>query len=314
MIRSHAERTKAAVLALGVLGLCLAPIGLQRETEFIQRLFDSLHVPLFAATTFALYRILRVARPAHSFNLAISAAIVAVAAILIETLQPFFGRSASLIDLRNGLFGVAVATGWAALPPDCAFSTKLLQAFSSIAVFLYTLHPAYNEYRVNAWRDAHLPLLADFEDEQELQLWRPTGGASIELSAERALTGAHSLLVQTRSGDWSGVGLRGGDSAWSRYGALEIGVFNDSAASFTLGVRIDDARPSPNFSERFNRGIPLASGWNRLRIPIAEIAAGPKEKRLDMDSIRRMVLFVAPEEPPRRLFIDGVKLVESLTP
>ena len=97
---STSHRSRYAAIVLVVLALCLAPIGLPNESELQQRIFDALHIPLFAAVGVA----------ALSFRAKLSAAaiggvtlLVIFGATAIEFIQPSFGRSAtraSVVSIR----------------------------------------------------------------------------------------------------------------------------------------------------------------------------------------------------------------------
>lgn len=302
----HSLRSRYAAVTLVVLALCLAPVGLPKESELQQRIFDSLHIPLFAAVVVALsYR--RSATPAAIGGITL---LVLSGATAIEFIQPSFGRSASKVDLHNGVFGAMLGGAWMVF----AHSRKLraFVAVCALLTFVGSLQPAYAEYRLVRWRLEKLPTVADFEDDIGVQLWRATGGAAMRVSAKHTRRGARSLLVETEPGTWSGVGMNLGTSDWSGYKALVLDMFNDSADSFTLGVRIDDARSNPGYDERFNFSVLLNPGWNTIEIAGEAIASGPKNGRLDMEAIRRMVLFVSPDEPSRRFFVDDISLTNEL--
>mgnify|MGYP001344817107 CR=1 FL=1 len=164
------------------------------------------------------------------------------------------------------------------------------------------------------WRAEKLPTIADFEEASGVQLWQPPGRATMRVSSKHSRRGARSLMVETTPGTWSGVGVHCGRTSWSGYHALVTELFSAAAEPFTLGVRIDDARSNPGYEERFNGSVVIYPGWNTISIPTAEIAAGPKNGRLDMETIRRMVLFVGPEEPSRLFFVDDISLTNELHP
>ncbi len=294
-----------SAISVAVLALCLTPFGFAEDSEWVKRVFDALHVPLFAAVS---YLLIRVTNRTPSLKTALAVGVlVAIGSAVIELVQPTFGRSASMTDLLNGFLGIlfgccaAVLTG--------SIRARLLLSLCFLAVFFLALTPAYREYRIAEWRWRLLPTVADFEDDLGLRFWRPTGGARLSVSTEQLPS--KSLLVQTTPGEWSGAGFHCGNSSWRGYTALTFTVYNDSADRFSLGVRIDDSRRQPGYDERFNTGIPLNPGHNTISIPLDTVARGPKNGRLDMDSIRRMVVFVAPEEPARRLFLDDFRLVNE---
>ena len=62
------------------------------------------------------------------------------------------------------------------------------------------LWPAYEEWRGLRWRQKHFPSLGDFENDEELRLWRAQGGSrghptNIAFTRAHAVEGEQSLRV-----------------------------------------------------------------------------------------------------------------------
>ena len=56
-------------------------------------------------------------------------------------------------------------------------------------------------------------------------------------------------------------------------------------------MRVDDGIRSLLHGDRFNRHLFLEPGFNRLRIAIEDIVAGPTERELDISLIERIVVY-----------------------
>ena len=298
-----------AVLTLGFFW----PVRVRVDASFWGHVFDVGHIPMLAWLTAVLLYALpeRVQPAARRHGLAFTLAFAF--AVVVELLQPFFGRSRSLGDVINGAIGAGLAlTGVAAWQRSGSWLWRGSHAVVVAGALAVALWPAYEEWRGIRWRQTHFPSLGNFEDVAELKLWRLQGGSrghptSITLTRARASQGEQSLRVLGGAGDWAGVNYSAGDKDWTPFRALSLDVFNPREP-FTLFVRVDDDGNCVTLADRFERGFELARGWNRLRVPTAEIERGPKERRLNMKSVRRVAVFTGDGEPQRFWFLDNVHL------
>ena len=302
----------AATLAILTLGF-FWPVRLRVDVSFWGHVFDVSHIPLLGWLAAVLFYALpeRVQPAVRRYALAF--ALAAGFAAAVEILQPYFGRTKSLDDFINGSIGAALALiGIAAWQRTGRWLLRAGHAVSLAVVMVVALWPAYEEWRGLRWRQKHFPSLGDFENEEELKLWRPQGGSvghptNASFTRAHASQGEQSLRVVGGAGDWAGVNYSAGDKDWTPFRALALDVFNPREA-FTLFVRVDDNGNCTKLADRFERGIELTSGWNRLRVPTAEIERGPKERRLNLKSIRRVAVFTGDGEPQRFWFLDNVHL------
>lgn len=307
--KSIALATTLAILTLGFFW----PVRVRVDALFWGHVFDVSHIPLIgwlaAVLLYALpERVQPVARR-HAVAFVLAAAFAAA----VEILQPHFGRTKSLGDFINGSIGAALAlVGIAAWQRTGRWLLRAGHASLFAVVMTVALWPAYEEWRGIRWRQKHFPSLGDFENEEELKLWHPQGGSSghptnATFTRARASQGEQSLRVVGGAGDWSGVNYAAGDKDWTPFRALALDVFNPREA-FTLFVRVDDNGNCAKLADRFERGFELARGWNRIRVPAAEIERGPKERRLNLKAIRRVAVFTGNGEPQRFWFLDNVHL------
>ena len=232
-------------------------------------------------------------------------------AVALEVLQGLGSRSASLGDVVLDMSGVAAFLAvyrlWG-LP---------LWRWAGVAMFgliclVVLCWPAAEGYRIWAGRH-HLPVLGDFETLRDALVWRsivpgerPT--ASVVPDDVRAGEGRYALSVRTQSGLWSGVEYYGYGADWSGYEALGFDLYNPDEA-FPIGIRVDDTviHP-PDHEDRYNRTLQIRPGWNSVRLTMAELAAGPAKRRLDVSRIYRLLIFVGPGQPPRHFYLDNVRL------
>lgn len=295
---------------------CFSPARARTDAKFWGHVFDVGHIPLWAwlaaALLYALPRRLQpfAKRSAAAFALAV------VAGAGVELLQPQFGRSASLSDVVNDAIGAGLAlTGiaaWRRSGNGWWRGAHLAALATALGIALW---PAYEEWRGIRWRQMNFPSLGHFEDEDELKLWRAQGGArgrptQILLTRARAVQGERSLRVVGAAGDWAGTSFAAGRQDWQDYRALHFDVFNPREP-FTLFVRVDGHGTRQSAEGRFERGFLMQPGWNHLRISVAEIAHGTRNRPLNIRAIRRLAFFTGDAEPQRFWFLDNVHLERS---
>jgi len=244
---------------------------------------------------------------------ALSFVVCAVLIITIEVIQPYVGRMASLGDVVNGFLGLIIFLSGRYIWLSSKRSyIKYLHALLGTLVFAAVVSAALSEWHAVWWRMQNFPMLGDFEENVELKLWRAQGEAAgiqtpVSLSSDYVVFGISALKIETAQGVWSGVRYAAGDKDWSAYNALIMDIYNPGT-SFSIYLRIDDDRGSPDYPERFNRAIPLSNGWNNIEIALADVADGPQDSMLNMHAIHKLILFTSKEEIDRTFYLDHVHL------
>ncbi len=303
------HRKKWLALAVICATSFFIPFRFEDDAAFYIRLMDALHVPGFFALTIFAYRFWPwdVQACGRRLRAAFATGLLCVA---VEIIQPLTGRSASLEDLLNGFAGILLAfTLVAAADSMRRIATGIilfpLAAVCAFAAFL----PAWRESAGMRWRAANFPLLADFETDAELLLWPQSGeGTTLARVREHASRGQFSLRITTAAGAvWPGVRLLAGGRDWSAYQSLALEIWNAGPA-FALTLRVDDDFPHKLPDDRFYRDLQLAPGWNRIRIPLSEIAASPSARRLNLRAIRAAALFIDAPQAAHTFHIDHVRL------
>lgn len=304
--------TLAVTLAV-LTAACFGPVRVRGDARFWGHVFDVGHIPMWAwLAAVLLYALPERVQPMARRNLLAFALAVALA-VGVELLQPLFGRSRSFTDVLNDLIGAGLAlTGIAAWRRSGSWVWRGGHALAVAGALLIALWPAYEEWRGIRWRQTHFPSLGGFEDETELKLWQAQGGSlgqptHLALTRARASEGERALRVLGGAGDWAGASYAAGGKDWTPFRALALDVFNPREP-FTLFVRVDDDAGSPQGAGRFERGFDLARGWNRLRLPLVEVARGSKERGLNLRAIRRVAVFTGDGQPNRLWFLDNVHL------
>ena len=276
------RKTELYLLAICVLAICIAlfaDIDTGANWFFWGPFFDAGHYPLFFICTIIGLRISTFLPKTTPRWLRQPYLPLTVFVILVEFIQPFFERSASIVDVQNGLLGIAAA-GMVSQNFKRARSNlmRFLILACAGALIIPLLWPTRGSFHAIQWRKNNFPVLAKFIDPQEAMLWgelEPKSAqfkkfSSIRFVRSSSLVGNHGLLVSTDTGHYAGVGYSAGDIDWSNYGELELLVVNPKNDPFELYLRIDDDnRRSNQHSGRFNRRIILSPGTNKISIPIS---------------------------------------------
>ncbi len=267
------------------------------------------HIAFFGILGYVAGRVLRCTR----MSLSRQAVLVLTGAFVlggsIELIQPYFGRTALWSDVWQNMVGAAVGLllahprdllrSWWALPVLGVLALELRPP----ALLLWDDHVARQQF----------PVISTFETRFEHLRW--SEGVVV---AEQARSGERSLRVALEPGlRWPGTALRRGIGDWQGFDAFEFSVHNDDGAPMRLTVAIRDrehTRRGGAYRDRFNRRFELAPGWNDIRIPIAEIAAAPEERTLDVSDIEYVIFFTGKVEATRTFHLDAVRLTRDPGP
>ncbi len=144
-------------------------------------------------------------------------------------------------------------------------------------------------------------VLFDFEVDADAAAWR-AARCEKSVSAEHATSGAKSLKLKlTANGDTSGIATEGlAVKDWSGYTTFAFDVFADDGLALTVSLR--DA-----FRKPFRKEVDLAKGANTISIPVADIAAGMEDAKLDIKKMAAITLLVH-LGAERTIYIDNVRL------
>lgn len=117
-----------------------------------------------------------------------------------------------------------------------------------------------------------------------------------------------SLRVQPERGRWPGLSLEVWPD-WRAYSTLVIDLSNTGTRAFRLLVRIDDRRPDPHYSDRYNQQFELAPLSRRaIRIPMAEIESAATGSKMDLARIQRIMLFEDGSTPTYTFYLNSLRL------
>lgn len=288
----------------GVLLLSFLPLGSGEGPSVQGRLFDAGHFWLYGAVS----AVLLFCYPISAHRPRTRAVVVLLFATLLagatEFLQPFFGRSFSVIDFIFGVLGAGAALGFFFLRNR---PLRVTHYFLTLCCVIVTLYPAWHLWSVFEEQRRAFPVLAPLASADELVLWEPLSEGTIFRFLDT--TAGRGLDVITERNAYSGAVLRRlPRQSWQPYAALRLTV-QVPKKPMELRIRIDDRGPNEQFEDRFNDAFLLGQGRQVITIPLDRIAAGPQARVLDLSGVRKIFLFVAPTADRYRFTIERVELL-----
>ena len=278
--------------------------------EFWERSMDFAHIPVMAGlAAVTLFAPVFPRRTSPGFRLIATALFVVVFGGSIEIIQPYFGRTKSMVDFLNGsvgtVLGLAAVQMWRR--PG---RLRLACLFLALAATLPAVLPALAEFRGIVWRKWNFPLLAGFESASEMTAWRGIDGAELHRSRAHCTSGKRSLQVAFQNGQLPGAEFLPGQLDFRAYDTLEFDAFNPGGP-FSLILRVDDDGPHGTVADRAHWTVVLAPGLNHIAIPLAALEHAPKTRPLHLNAIRRLVFFVVTRNRGYEVFLDSIRLTRT---
>ena len=233
-----------------------------------------------------------------------------------EFLQIFAARDAGLGDFGRDLIG-----GAAALLAALAFDRRTWSApavgrglLVVVAALLAVSGMAESVmvYRDYGRRDAAFPSICGFDSAWEMRFARGRNARLTRVAPPADWEGAAGQVGRLDLGppaDYPGLALSEPGRDWSGYEALEFRAWVEEPVE--LVVRVHDAAHDQRYSDRFNRTLRLEAGANRIRIPLAEIAEGPADRRMDLREVAGVAVFADRPQESFTVWLDEFRLVSA---
>ena len=255
---------------------------------FLAVLNDAAHAPVFALLTLVLLLLLgsqtdwsRTARLSTAFALA-----VAIGAA-VEGLQSMIGRDAEWSDLAMDALGAAATIGLAIAVAGRRWQGGAI--FVPAAAF--ALWPLAEAGLAYCERRQQFPIVVDFDSRFDWYFLRSQGAA---VSAGDGCT-----EFQVPASRWPGLAHLEPQPDWRHRTSLVVDVANPGGEELHLTLRVHDAAHDNLTDDRFNTSFELDPGAReRISVPLAEIAAAPRGRELDLSRVAGLILFAGDGDPP----------------
>jgi hypothetical protein len=229
---------------------------------------------------------------------------------LIEIAQYGPRRTPDMGDMVRNVIGAQLALAFFS-PARKQILNRPLRLFQ-VALFaaaLVQLIPVALALTDECQAARQFPVLADFETPWETSRW----GGDAEFTRDRRFTrnGRYSLKVELNTTTYSGVSLNYFPSDWRGFKYLQFDIYNPSDKALKVTCRIHDALHAENelrYNDRFNRSYRLDPGWNAIRISLAEVAAAPRTRSMNLQAIMDFSIFAVRLPQTQTLYLDHVRL------
>ncbi len=228
----------------------------------------------------------------------------------IELVQGVVGRDRSWMDAATNGLGACAWFLMARARAAAGRGPRIAAIVMCVVVLLIGLVIPGREAFDALRQRATYPLLASFED--ELELTRVTAlEAEAHIGSLGTTHGACALAVDLRAGQYPGLTLKWLPEDWAGHAALSFDITLVGETPLELILKVEDQHHDKDhydYADRFHRTLDLKPGANSFRVPLADIAAGPSRRRLNLRRMARIQWFLDGLDAPRRIYVDNVRL------
>ncbi len=238
----------------------------------------------------------------------LAALIAAFVALFSELSQIPSGRDASVEDLLLDLCGIAAGQLFRAANSNYKTRRLSLRAFGLLLLAAATFNSGYLFLAVMNAR-VNFPLLAGFETKLELRLTEPKS-ATVALAKAPdhwRHNGKAALVIPQGRSQYEGVSLFGFPSDWRVYKTLSLIIATESASEGRVSIRVNDAKHNYHFNDRFNLSLSVSRRATVVKIPMVDIRNGPSSRRIELNNIQELMIFVSAEDR-FPFFVDDIRL------
>ena len=293
----------AALVAIAILLLLVVFAPVPGSTQGIRTLHDFAHAPIFGSVAILALLALRasdnerVGATWRQYLLVFALTVFLGGAT--ELAQIPVGRDASWFDLRSDTLGAAAFLSiFAMIDPRLRLGRGARAAAATLAVLLLAIHstPLATAARAYVQRAEEFPSIGDFARGADSNYFLAPQWAALDSrdlpQPWSAVAGEKALHVTFNDGPWPGLDFFEPAPDWRGYHTLAVDLTNPSDAELVLGFRVNDARHDFRDEDRFNRELRLPARTRlTVRVPLQEIEAAPRGRRMDMQRIADIILF-----------------------
>ena len=146
------------------------------------------------------------------------------------------------------------------------------------------------------------------------EITRWSGDSDLSIDHTISFHGQSSLRAVLNPSLYSGVSLKYFPSNWLPYKYLQVSILNPEEKPIAITCRIHDWRHVKGdqaYDDRYNQKFTLVKGWNLITVPIDRVANAPKSRKMDLEKIQGLGIFVTGLSHPKVLYIDYVLLTDT---
>jgi hypothetical protein len=290
------------VVAIALLSLLLL-VRVGGNEAWLTVALDGSHVPIFAVVAVLLALMLRRGdRPGHEGPHYLAGFMLACAAgVVIEYVQSFTGRPASLFDMGSNAAGAAIGLALLALYENAGRRLRLGRAGrwlligAGLAGLVFAAWRPLEAARAYLHRANGFPVLVAFDGPVDLY-FVDTEGLTAEIvdlperwvrhPGERALRIRHGALRAPA------VQVKEPRPDWRGYRTLAVDVTNAGDAEVRLVLRVLDEAHDWSHQDRFNQSFVVpARTRSTVRFPLDAVGDAPAGRPMDLSRIANVMIF-----------------------
>lgn len=292
-------------------GLCLAFFivlfsSLPNRGLVFPQMINSGHAFVFFCANLFLLRLLLGSTGTFKKIIFISIFSIAIG-LVIELVQPNFGRDNSVLDFSYDVLGVTFSALFFA--QNSASATKVKVLLVGIFVGISSVIPLYKMELW--WKVNQSPVLLNFERPWEDQVYSLDKDVILQkIKASRLFNseGYAGKLIINSTEMYAGLSLNHAKSDWTTYSKLswEMVSLRDQPISITL--RVHDSVHNQEFSDRYNETFTVVPGFNSFEVDLNKIKTAPLSREMKMQHISNIKFFLIQPENKTILYIDNIQL------
>lgn len=227
--------------------------------------------------------------------------------LLIEYIQPYFGRNRSILDFYYDIIGVLFSAIF-----YIRINTNRRKSASFLLILFFCLSIALPVFRMYLWWQInHSPTLLNFDRDWEKYIYSFDSGVKFEkISASHLLktTGQAGKFEFDISDTYIGVSLDYPKADWRAYRKLSWKVFSEHQQAFYMSLRIHDSKHNQEYSDRFNYRFKVSPGYNMFEVSFNDIQTSPTSRSMEMDKIQSVKFFLTKPDRVTSLYLDNIEL------
>jgi len=320
MSKKHNFMVKLAMMpTLVMFAMLFIRNPLETYDRLNQALWNTGHLFFFALLVALLLNQASLARRSWPAKLLFSVLLSVMLGSLIEVAQYSVGRYMALEDvvqdILGGLLGFFMVFYFTDSSESGIFKSIVLKRITTgtllILIVLLAFYPSYKIVQDNRRMQDDFPLLAGFESTDELARWDSDFVNQMRLDKQVVIEGAFSLFVEFGVSEYSDITLHAFSGDWRGYDWLNLSIYNDQSDDLPIELKIFDTQHVGNgydYSDRFNRLLVLAPGWNEIKVSLDDIQNAARSRKVDLQNIAVVSLFVHRPSEPQRIYLDSIHL------
>ena len=312
------RRWAAFVTCLVIAAVIFSAPDPNARVRSVLALHDFGHVIAFGLVT-VLFTFALSARTRPTIQGRIGVTCLAAAAALalgaaVELAQAAAGRGGDLWDFVRDAGG-ALSSAMALTAVDPPVSARVRAALMSMAAVTLAVFafPIFSALVDEAHARREFPVLAGFTNPKELSRFYFGQGMQPEIVqiTDHEGRAASAMQLHLPPGRYPGFVLRYFPGDWRGLRALQLLIVIPEPLPMEMTVRIDDADYDYrlDLDDRYNRSFPLSPGLNRIEIPLSDVAAAPRGRRLDLGRVQALLMYAVDLEQPRNIIVGPISLV-----